>query len=259
MPSPFPGMDPYIEAAGRWGDFHGSMAAAMRAELNARLPRRYAAEIELYVWIEEPPGHRRRQIEPDLYLAEQPDAIEAAPGAVVAAPAIVTLPRVRAKKRKRVQIVDRDANRVVTAIELLSPSNKGGEDRDAYLAKRGEYLASQISLVEIDLLRRGRRLPLGSPAPAVGDYYVLVCRAWEYPRAGFWTFGLRDDLPEVPVPLAAETGDVLLPLRPCVDRAYDEGRYFERLPYDRPLSPRPRSPDAVWIRDRLAARHPQAD
>ena len=38
MPSPFPGMDPYIETSGLWGDFHGSLLAAVRADLNSHLP-----------------------------------------------------------------------------------------------------------------------------------------------------------------------------------------------------------------------------
>jgi hypothetical protein len=50
MPSPFPGMDPYIESSCMWGDFHGTMLSAMRADLNANLPRGYTASIELYVW-----------------------------------------------------------------------------------------------------------------------------------------------------------------------------------------------------------------
>jgi uncharacterized protein DUF4058 len=35
MPSPLPGMDPYIEAPNIWSDSHGDLAAEMRAELGA--------------------------------------------------------------------------------------------------------------------------------------------------------------------------------------------------------------------------------
>jgi hypothetical protein len=81
----------------------------------------------------------------------------------------------------------------------------------------------------------------------------MVCRAWEYPRAGFWAFTLRDPLPELPIPLAPDVAEVLLPLRRCVDRVYDEGRYGDRLPYDGPLTPRMRRQDAAWVRQVLAA------
>lgn len=259
MPSPFPGVDPYIESSGRWGDFHGSLAAAMRAALNDRLPSRYFAEIDLYVLIEDR-GPQRKQVEPDVYVAdsdEKEPAKRSPAGSVIAAPATVVLPAVARRRRKRVQIVDQEANRVVTAIEVLSPSNKAaGDDRQAYLRKRSEYVTNGVSLVEMDFLRAGRRLPLRERPTDDGEFYVLVCRSWEYPRAGLWAFGLRSPYPDVPIPLAPDVPDVVLPLQTCADRAYDEGRY-DRLPYDRPLTPRPRKQDAAWLAGIIAGRRPK--
>jgi hypothetical protein len=111
-----------------------------------------------------------------------------------------------------------------------------------------------VNLVEIDLLRAGIRLPLSEPPPVIADYYALVCRAWELPRAAFWTFTVRDTIPEIPVPLDPDAKEVTLTLRPCLDRAYDEGRYAARLRYDRLPSPRLHKPDADWARNLLAAR-----
>ena len=34
MPSPFPGMDPYIESPELWSDFHNNLASEMQAQLN---------------------------------------------------------------------------------------------------------------------------------------------------------------------------------------------------------------------------------
>ena len=79
-----------------------------------------------------------------------------------------------------------------------------------------------------------------------------MSRAWEWPRADYWTFGVRDALPEIPVPLSRKASAVLLPLRPCVDRAYDEGRYATRLPYGEPLTPRLGKQDAAWVKNLLA-------
>jgi hypothetical protein len=226
------------------------MVAVMRGELNARLPRRYVAEIELCVWIHEPSSRRRRTLEPDVTVTDQggPSG-SGSVGIATSAPSTIVLPTVRRKKRKHVRIIDREAHRVVTAIELLSPSNKSaGDDRETYLLKRNDYLVNDVNLVEIDLLRGGTRLPLSVVPPEVHDYYAMVCRSWEYPRASFWNFSIRDTLPDLAIPLAVDVPDVVLPLRPCLDRAFDEGRYRERLPYDRPLRPRPRRQDAAWIR-----------
>ena len=38
MPSPFPGMDPYLEAPDIWPDFHHALATEIRGELNRLLP-----------------------------------------------------------------------------------------------------------------------------------------------------------------------------------------------------------------------------
>jgi hypothetical protein len=259
MPSPFPGVDPYVESSGRWGDFHDSMIAAMRASLNERLPAGYAAEINLYVWFHEPDARERRaRVVPDVHVTREPASprlVKSRPGgALLPAPRRLVFPAVERRRHRYVRIVDVDTNRVVTVIELLSPANKAsGDDREAFLAKRAECLAQGLNLVEIDLLRGGRRLPLGKPVPKdAGSFYALVCRAWEYPQVDFWSFGLRDPLPDVPVPLGRDVPDVLLPLRPCADRAYDEGKYRQRLPYRRPLVPRPDKRDIPWIRNLLA-------
>jgi hypothetical protein len=260
MPSPFPGVDPYIEASGRWGDFHDSMIAAMRASLNERLPAAYAAEINLYVWFHEPDAKQRRgRAVPDVYVTKDASTPRSAKGraagAVLPAPKRLIFPSVERRRHRYIQIVEAGTNRVVTVIELLSPANKAaGDDREAFLAKRTECLAQGMNLVEIDLLRGGRRLPLGKPVPKDADgFYLLVCRAWEYPQVDFWSFGLRDPLPDVPVPLGSDTPDVVLPLRACADRAYDEGKYRGRLPYRRALLPRPDKRDAAWIQELLAS------
>lgn len=252
MPSPFPGMDPFIESSGRWGDFHGSMIAAMRNELNRRLPDGYAAEIELYVWFHEPDAtQRRKRVEPDVYMAEEHAgrASSGVRGAVTLPKARYSFPSVERRKHKSIRVLDMRGNRVVTAIEFLSPINKSGDDREIYLNKRNAYLAGGVNLVEIDLLRGGRRLPLSKDAPKDPEFYILVCRSWEYPRWDYWDFGIRDPLPVIPVPLAPEQADVPLPLRVCMDEAYDGGKYRTRLPYSDPVRPRLSKNDAAWVRD----------
>src|SRR5262249_32946309 len=123
---------------------------------------------------------------------------------------------------------------------------------------RSEFLGAGVNLVEIDLLRWGTRLPLEDPPPSIPDYYIMVCKAWELPRAGFWKLGLRDPLPDIPVPLDLGESEVALPLKSCVDHVYDATRYAMRLRYDRPTTPRLREPDASWARQVLATRQGQS-
>jgi hypothetical protein len=192
---------------------------------------------------------------PDVSLVDQPDYREAPIAAT--APATVVLPAVRRRGNRFVQILDSVDRRVVTAIEVLSPANKeAGPDREAYLAKRKEYFAAGVSLVELDLLRGGGRLPLGNPPRRAFDYYVLVCRAWELPQAGFWPLGVRDPVPDVPIPIEPHVRPVLLPLRACMDQVYDGGRYAIQLPYHQPPTPRLRRADAAWARQVLETFRP---
>lgn len=252
MPSPFPGMDPYLESW-IWADFHGNMMYAMRAQLNGKLPRRYIANTELYVWREDPPHDRLMLGGPDIHVAERrPTDSTANAVSVVPAPVTTVLPGVEGKQRY-LRIVDGVERRIVTVIEILSPSNKGAH-REAYRFKREEYIASGVNLLEIDLLRSGVRPPLGDPAPLVGDYYLLVSRAEERPLLRIWPIAVRDELPPVPVPLDPGEPEVLLDVRDAMGRVYDDGRYAEQLDYSKPPAPPLREPDATWARDLLASR-----
>ena len=62
MPSPFPGMDPYLERPSLWSDFHSTIIVAFRAALNAVLPERYVANVDQYVWLHEPDLETRRRL-----------------------------------------------------------------------------------------------------------------------------------------------------------------------------------------------------
>lgn len=258
MPSPFPGMDPFIEASIYWGDFHTTFLTAIRAQLNERLPSRYRANLDVLVAFQAPEiGVRRRQIEPEVSVSEREDRAKTAGKAgLMTKPSLrVVLPTAERRTKKSVLLVDRRGNRVVTVLELLSPANKvAGEDRQAYILKRNHCFANKISFVELDFLRGGHRLPVGVPVADLGDYCVMVCRAWEYPKADLWSIGLRDRLPQIPVPLDPDVADVPLTLRSCLDRAYDEAIFASELPYDAPLTPRPRPADLAWIKTILARR-----
>lgn len=254
MPSPFPGMDPYLEQPDVWPDFHGTFLMGLRAELNRLLPMHYAARWDRYVWIDQGPGETPTLLgKPDVFLPSTVDRPAASVAAMsLAAPATVTLPAVQPAGKPYLKIVDMRGHRVVTVVELLSPANKTpGRDRDAYLAKREEYLRARVNLVEMDLLRGGLRPPLEQPvSPA--DYFLLVCRAEDYPRAGIWPLTIRDALPALPVPLHGEDGSVALPLRPSLDRAYDEGRLSEDIDYTQPPTPPLTAADAAWAREQVA-------
>ena len=120
MPSPFPGMDPYLERAEFWQDFHQSFLPRARDLLVGQVQPRYAIRVEAHLYIHEP-------VERSAYL------------------------EIRDRRsRELVTVVEL----------LSPANKYAGPDRDAYLQKRWHLLAGRVNLVEVDLLRGGPRLPI---------------------------------------------------------------------------------------------------
>ncbi|MFQ5859882.1 MAG: DUF4058 family protein [Anaerolineae bacterium] len=168
MPSPFPGMDPYIEHPDVWSDFHGGLAGEIRATLNATIQPRYVARMIPYVTYEVIEVAQTHGIRPDADVWQpQPPAgpAEGVAMMVTPAPAESLVPL----RLYSVEIRTAGDMLLVTAIEILSPVNKraGHEARVDYLRKRRELLRSQAHFMEIDLLRGGERPPLETPHPPI--------------------------------------------------------------------------------------------
>ena len=137
----------------------------------------------------------------------------------------------------------------MTVVEVLSPSNKApGPDREQYLAKRGQTLASPAHFVEIDLLRGERPMPMIDAPPCA--YCILVSRAEERPTAGVWPLGLREPLPQIPIPLRAGEADISLDLQKLLHRVYDAAGY-EKYIYEESPDPPLAQPDAAWAEQLL--------
>jgi Protein of unknown function (DUF4058) len=249
MPSPFPGMNPYLEQDRVWNDFHESFMPAARDAIAAQVRPHFIAKINEHLFIHEmPDGQHRFMGRSDVSVTQPPFALPAEETAATTAeaPARVRLPAVDMERLSFVEIRDRDGWQLVTVIELLSPSNKyAGADREQYLAKRLELLASGVHLMEIDLLRGGPRMPMQNLPEC--DYCVLVSRAEARPEAGVWPIGLRDRLPLVPIPLRPPHADAQLDLQNLLHRIYDAAGYEDYIYQGQP-HPQLKAEDAAWAR-----------
>ena len=168
MPSPFPGMDPYLEGW-LWPDLHHALAVKIRNQLARRVSDRYAVRLEISMDTED---IGLGLVRPDVYVARA-DASGAAPqtavGTAVLAPVRIPIPSPDPKRIMSIVVRDAHQDVVVTAIELLSPFNKREPGLAIYRAKRARYYDAAIALVEIDLLRRGSRpLPPSTRLPTSG-------------------------------------------------------------------------------------------
>lgn len=250
MLSPFPGMDPYLEDPDIWPDFPTSFFVEMKKVLNEILPPGFVARIDRYIWVHEPTAEDRVLLgKPDVYVAEKPDVVKQRGGRALTAPSTVVLPAVKQEGNRFLKIVDPKKHRVVTVVEILSPSNKApGPKREAYLMKRNEYFANGVNVIEVDFLRSGPRMPWEGQENLEADYYILVCRASDFPRAGIWPLTVRDPLPTIPVPLDSGMEEPWLSLKECFDRAFGGSRHETEINYHSPPAPPLREPEATWAR-----------
>lgn len=257
MPSPFPGMNPYLEHPDVWHGFHGYFCPELAKAVVAELPARYMVRMDENVYLHELSADERRLFgRPDVGVFDRSGTTRGhAPNgsASAVAPAYAQLPAVDLERLPFIEIRDIRSRRLVTVIELLSPANKRpGTDRDAYLTKRARLMHETVNLVEIDLLRGWPRMPMDG-APTC-DYMVTVARPEEWPRVGVWPIGLRDPLPEIPIPLTAPDPDVRVALQPLLHAIYDAGGY-ERFVYDGEPEPPLSAADAEWARRLVPAGH----
>ena len=245
MPSPFPGMDPYLEGARRM-TVHAQLTAEVARQLAPKLRPKYVAlTTERFVLDEAD----------DVAVATSspyPDVAQSGRGGAVGAAATVAPAPLRpetvvpvAVPHRTVEIRDTARQRLVTAIEVLSPTNKRGRGRREYLAKRRRLLLSPAHLLEIDLLRSGRRVPMRQPLPDA-PYCVVLSRAESRPLSDVWPIGLRDPLPPVPVPLLPGDADVPLDLQAALAAIYDALGFDLLVDYTRPPDVPLPADDAAW-------------
>lgn len=222
MKSPFPGMDPFIEACGLWEDFHSHLIEAIADTLSAEVPEKYVVRTgeRAYVVVAESEGNSTEFRE--------------------------TFIEIHALHPNR---------HLVTCLEVLSPSNKrpGTSGWELYLRKRQGLLLGEANLVEMDLLRGGQKPPMLDPWP-ICPFTILVARRAKAPLCRVWRAHLDRPLPVFPVPLAHPDPDLTLNIQPMVDAIYSHYRYDRDIDYSQRLSP-PLNPDEMaWLAEQLPKR-----
>jgi hypothetical protein len=231
MPSPFPGVDPYVESHGYWPDFHKSFMVYCSDAINEHLPDDYYARIDERVNLVSEPDARDSRFRPDVAEGwRRTVSVPAAEGE----PVPVTLESLYEERQVFIKILHHPDRSLVTVIELLSPADKDGPGRVLYLARRNDLLVQPVHLVELDFLLGGARLPTRGALPP-GDYYATVARADHRPVCGVYDWTVRKPFPKVGVPLLPSDPDIPLDLAALFTRVYDRGLYARTINYAAPL------------------------
>jgi Protein of unknown function (DUF4058) len=259
MPSPFPGMDPYLEHPDFWPGIHHLLISEIFRFLSPQLRPKYLVSVEMRIYETADDDLSMIGI-PDVTVVQQPNATEttASNVAVAAPPAqplTVTLPIPYTVREGYLEIRERGTKELITVIEILSPANKrSGKGRQMYEEKREEILGSRTHLIEIDLLRRGQKMPvLGNDIES--HYRVLVCRGNRRPRADLYAFNVQNSMPAFPLPLRSGDTEPIINLQELFTQIYDIANYDLKIDYQNwePI-PALSEADTIWadalLRDR---------
>jgi hypothetical protein len=257
MPSPFPGMDPFLESPAVWPDFHARFINIASDLIAEQVGPKYFVRIEdrVYVSDERDPG--RSAMIPDIRVVSRRGwenvllGPQAETSVEVAEPIVVTTMFDEDVHEHALEIVDRERRVVVTIMELLSPSNKVREShgRVSFERNRHEVMTSTSHWVEIDLLREGAVITSRELLPP-SEYVVHISRVERRPRGQVWPIRLSQRLPVIPVPLTTGDPDARLDLQAVLTTAYDRAHYDYSINYTREPNP-PLPPEwAAWS-DRL--------
>lgn len=261
MKSPFPGMDPYIEATGMWEDFHSTLITHIKEAISASVPKRYAVRAgkRSYVVLAEEDGKGTHEFVPDVKLTTPQASRSSTATVTVSEPAVQVEPVemeafISEEFREAfIDVYDSDEDqRLVASIEVLSPSNKrkGSLGWQRFLRKRQSLMLAEVCVVEIDLLRGGTRMTMRSDWPK-SPYTLLVHRRSRPGRCRVWPAHFQTPLPVIPVSLLEPDPPVLLALQPLIDITYERGRYREAIDYSKPLQPPLSDAEAAWLAARL--------
>lgn len=261
MPSPFPGMNPYLEQPAFWSSFHTRLMVAIADTIEPQLGSHYYVDVETRTYQSDESDEEILIGIPDaIVFAKQPDPsapeVPAAPETMVATqprPETVAVPMPIEIKERYLEVREMGTDAVIAVIELLSPKNKrAGEGRTAYEKKRRLILGSETHLVELDLLRGAKPMSILGVRSA-SPYRILISRSQQRPKAELYGITLQQALPSFPIPLKLDEAEPIVPLQAVFDQVYERARYDTRIDYHQPVPPPNLSEaDQLWVDELLA-------
>jgi hypothetical protein len=269
MPSPFPGMNPYLEHPAFWSSFHTRLMVAIADAIEPQLSSHYYVDVETRTYQSDESDEELLIGIPDAIVFSSPSesplespsdspapevsAVEESVVATQPRPEIVTVPMPIEVKQRYLEVREMGTDAVITVIELLSPKNKrAGEGRTAYEKKRRLILGSETHLVELDLLRGAKPMAILGVRSA-SHYRILISRSQQRPKADLYGIMLQQPLPSFPIPLKPDEAEPIVLLQAVFDQVCERARYDTRIDYHQPVPPpKLAEADQQWVDELLA-------
>ncbi len=254
MPNPFPGMNPYLEVREIWPDVHTSLITYIREALQPKIRPKYIARIGERIQL----AAFSQSYVPDVKLVhtmrEPSPTLELATPIVADEPMLITTLD-EAVREPFIEIIAHESGDVVTVIEVLSPANKAGQGREHYLQKQDDLMATEVNLVEIDLLGYGKETVLariaGIVKPADWRYLIDISRGGRRNALEVYAIPLQDRLPNCRIPLRPPDDDAVLDLTTVFNRCYDVGSYDLLIDYSKLPEVPLQAAETEWLRKHL--------
>lgn len=200
MPTPFPGMDPYLEAPAVWPAFHHQFVVALHQVLQPGLTgERYQSRVR----------ERRYQVDLTGTDSEQ--------------------------RENFIEVTEANSGNLVTLIDSVSPANKTtAPGRQAFLDTRQQAKDQTANIVEIDLVLQGEpMLDYSRDGLPTWDYAVTVTRMTYPERYEIYTATVQKRLPRFRVPLAANDRDTVVDLQAVFLQAFEAGDFGNQIDHQR--------------------------
>jgi len=249
----FPGMNPYLEHPELFPGVHHWLIIEIARFLSPQLRPKYrvAVEVRMYETTDNGANDSLLVGIPDVVVKTRQNRHEHNNNVALATstsePLKVRIPVPIAIKEGYLEIKEVGTEKLVTTIEILSPTNKRlGKGRRDYIEKREKVLGSLTNLVEIDLLREGQFMPILSEHVQT-DYRILISRSDNRPIADLYAFNLPDVIPTFPLPLQAGDIEPIIDLQTLLSEIYDISGYDLVLDYGQEPVPILSVQNAAWM------------
>jgi Protein of unknown function (DUF4058) len=252
MPNPFPGMNPYLENPDEWPQVHHLLISSLLETLVPQLLPKYIVTIDKRIYQASESEDDILVGLPDVSVQRSQTRTESTDSAVAVAtptatPVEVRVPMLMEFREGYLEVRETKNKEVVTVIELLSPANKRpGQGRKMYEEKRQQVLGSRTHLVEIDLLRGWKPLPVFDSNLAA-NYRILVSRGDRRPKADLYLFNLSDAIPTFPLPLRRGDVEPVVELQSLINQLYDRAGYDYIINYNSETVPKLSESEGVWV------------